>query len=111
MEEERLADIGGGGDNYDLHGRVELRVRHMVCSQEAMHMRVKNYSIRRQVGCKVQDLGIFNLGVYVYTDMRHYFRFWEVQKFIEPHTCLALGVFMVRIGPMTGLARRNLDHF
>ncbi|MED6149406.1 hypothetical protein PIB30_062110 [Stylosanthes scabra] len=55
IEEDWLTDIGGGSDDYNLDGGVELRVGHRFCSREAVHMGVKNYSIRRAAEYKVLE--------------------------------------------------------
>ncbi|MED6210417.1 hypothetical protein PIB30_063930 [Stylosanthes scabra] len=56
MGEDRLTDIWGGGDDYNLDGGVELQLGHRFCSREAVHMGVKNYSIRRATEYKQLEL-------------------------------------------------------
>ncbi|MED6209290.1 hypothetical protein PIB30_053249 [Stylosanthes scabra] len=55
INEEKLTDIWDEGYDYDLDGGVEFRVRHRFCSREAVHIGVKNYSIKGAAKYKVLE--------------------------------------------------------
>ncbi|MED6218718.1 hypothetical protein PIB30_029041 [Stylosanthes scabra] len=47
MVEEPRDEFGGGSEDYNIVGGEEFRVGHRFSSQEAVHMGVKNYNMRR----------------------------------------------------------------
>ncbi|MED6181510.1 hypothetical protein PIB30_019937 [Stylosanthes scabra] len=73
MEEELRDGFCGGGDDYDVDDGQELRVGHRFSTRKDVHLRVKNYNIRRVSEYRVVELDPYK----------------EVRRFGGPHDCLA----------------------
>ncbi|MED6176515.1 hypothetical protein PIB30_088972 [Stylosanthes scabra] len=55
IEGEPREGFGGGGEDYDIDGGAEFRVRHRFSTREAVHMGVNNYNIRRASEYRMVD--------------------------------------------------------